>query len=47
MADESGEIVKLDAGAKKHAPGMTRREAMLELLRVGGVAGARRAQPFG
>ena len=38
MADESGEIVKLDAGAKKHAAGMTRREAMLELLRVGGVA---------
>ena len=38
MADESGEIVKLDAGAAKHAPGMTRREAMLELLRVGGVA---------
>jgi hypothetical protein len=38
MADESGKIVKLDAGAKTHAPGMTRREAMLELLRVGGVA---------
>jgi uncharacterized protein (DUF362 family) len=38
MADESGEIVKLDAGAAKHASGMTRREAMLELLRVGGVA---------
>jgi len=41
MADESGEIVKLDAGAKTRAP-MTRREAMLELLRVGGVAAARR-----
>jgi uncharacterized protein (DUF362 family) len=38
MADESGEIVKLDAGAATHTPGMTRREAMLELLRVGGVA---------
>ena len=37
MADERGEIVKLDAGAKTRAP-MTRREAMLELLRVGGVA---------
>jgi hypothetical protein len=33
MADD--ELVKLDAGAP---PPMTRREAMLELLRVGGVA---------
>ncbi|MGB6858032.1 MAG: hypothetical protein WBE03_14250, partial [Terracidiphilus sp.] len=38
MADEGDRIVKLDAGAKAHVPGMTRREAMLQLLRVGGVA---------
>jgi len=38
MADDSGDFVKLEAGAAKHASGMTRREAMLELLRVGGVA---------
>ena len=38
MADESGEIVKLDADAREHVPGMTRREAMLQLLRLGGVA---------
>ena len=39
MADESGEIVKCDGrGAAVPHRGMTRREAMLELLRVGGVA---------
>ena len=35
MAGEGEELVKLEAGA---AAGMTRREALLELLRVGGVA---------
>lgn len=38
MADEAEKIVKLDAGAKKPAPGITRRQAMLQLLRAGGVA---------
>ena len=38
MANKGDRIVKLDAGAQNHVPGMTRREAMLQLLRVGGAA---------
>ena len=42
---------KLDAGAAQHVvthtTGMTRREAMLDLLRVGGVAAGVAGLPFG
>ena len=38
MADENEKRVKLEAGAAPSAPGITRREAMLQVLRVGGVA---------
>lgn len=38
MAGESEKLVKLEAGTLPAEPGMTRREALLQVLRVGGVA---------
>ena len=38
MAGKDEKLVQLDAGAAQAAPGLTRREAMLQLLRTGGAA---------
>lgn len=38
MAGDGDKLVKLDAGAPQHASGVSRRQALLDLLRVGGAA---------